>query len=308
MNLPHAAPFECRRHRLEEVLDTAPNPLLERTLKLSHVNVQTDLRAIARVPRLLRGEQSNLRVEAVSRRELLIALTALPEGTQPLRENLVVQMRCSIARLTHKRLRTRERLALGRQGKCDLVLTHLCEVVLEHLIRQQLENVLTAEVHVAAEAKLLDDKFSTAVLRHVFHTKVKVRRAAAKVKDPVGDLLPHTLRLKPVRLEGTDRIGRRLIGTVVHAEAAHHLRIVEERLWQCLPKTALEAHADVLPYALLIAHGEGQDVVEIDVAVHIVDVKAEIVRVNLDRIKPACIQRLRLRIRFDLLNIAASVL
>ena len=50
MNLPHAAPFECRRHRLEEVLDTAPNPLLERTLKLSHVNVQTDLRAIAAFP------------------------------------------------------------------------------------------------------------------------------------------------------------------------------------------------------------------------------------------------------------------
>ena len=41
---------------------------------------------------------------------------------------------------------------------------------------------------------------------------------------------------------------------------------------------------------------------------HIVDVKAEIVSIDLDRIKSARVEGLRLRIRLDLLDIAASIL
>jgi len=84
VDLAHITPLECRRHRLKEVLDTAPNAILKRTLELFHINVQTDLCAVARLPRLFRREERDLRIEAVPRRELLIARTTLPEGTQAL--------------------------------------------------------------------------------------------------------------------------------------------------------------------------------------------------------------------------------
>ena len=64
----------------------------------------------------------------------------------------------------------------------------------------------------------------------------------------------------------------------------------------------------MLTYALLIPYREGEDVVEIDVAVHIVDIETKIVGIDLNRVKPARIERLRLRIRLDLLDVAVPVL
>ena len=231
----------------------------------------------------------------------------LPEGAQTLGEDLVVEMRGRIARLAHECLRPRERLTLGRERKRDLMLAHLGQIILEHLVGKQLEDVLSAEIHIAAEAKLLDDELAPPILRHGLHAEVKVRRAAAEVKHTVGDLLTRALRLKPICLKGTDRVRSGLIGTVIHAETAHHIRIVEESLRQRLSETALKALADVLAYALLIAHGEGEDIVEIDAAMHIVDVESEIVGVYLDGVEAARVERLRLRIRLDFLNVAMAI-
>ena len=64
----------------------------------------------------------------------------------------------------------------------------------------------------------------------------------------------------------------------------------------------------MLTDALLVAHREREDVVQIDAPVHIVDVKAKIIRINLDGIKPAPIERLCLGIRLYLLDVAAPVL
>ena len=90
MHLPHLAALERCRHRLKEVLHAAADTVLERTLKFLHIDVQADLRAIACIPRFLGGEQRDLRIECIARRELLIARTALPERTQSLGEDLVV--------------------------------------------------------------------------------------------------------------------------------------------------------------------------------------------------------------------------
>ena len=83
------------------------------------------LRTVARIPGLFRGKERERRLEAVACRKLIIAGAALPERTQPLGEDLVVEMRCRVSRLAHERLRPRERLALGRQRKRNLVLSHL---------------------------------------------------------------------------------------------------------------------------------------------------------------------------------------
>ena len=216
-------------------------------------------------------------------------------------------MRCRVARLTNKRLCPGKCLTLGRQGKCDLMAAHLCEVVFEHLIGEQFENILTAEIHIAAESKLLDDEFPPPVLRHIFHAEIKVRRSAAEIEYAVGNLLAHALRLKSVCLKRADRICRRLIRPVINAETAHHLGIIEQRFRQALPKSALEALANMLANTLFISHGEGKNIVQVDTAMHIVDVKAEIVSIDLDRIKSARVEGLRLRIRLDLLDIAASI-
>ena len=97
------------------------------------------------------------------------------------------------------------------------MLAHLGQIVLEHLVGKQLEDVLSAEIHIAAEAKLLDDELAPPILRHRLHAEVKVRRAAAEVKHTVGDLLTRALRLKPICLKGTDRVRSGLICTVVWA-------------------------------------------------------------------------------------------
>ena len=308
MYLPYITPLEGRRHRLEEVIHAAPYAVLKRTLELFHVDVQANIRAVACIPRFFRGEQCHLRIERIPCCELLIARAMLPEGAQPLGEDLVVEMRRRIACLAYECLRPRKRLTLGRERERDLMLAHLGQIVLEHLVGKQLEDVLSAEIHIAAEAKLLDDELAPPILRHRLHAEVKVRRAAAEVKHTVGDLLARALRLKPIRLKGTDRVCSGLICTVVHAETTHHIRIVEESLRQRLSETALKALADVLTYALLIAHGEGKDIVEIDAAMHIVDVESEIVGIDLDGIEAARVERLRLRIRLDLLNVAVPIL
>ena len=137
------------------------------------------------------------------------------------------------------------------------MLTHLGQIVLEHLIGEQFEDILTAEIHITAKAKLLNNEFTPSVLRHRLHTKVKIRCAAAKVEYTVGDLLTHALWLEPIRLKGTDRVCSRFICPIVHAETAHHLRIVEKSLRQCLSETALKTQANVLTHTFFVPNRKG---------------------------------------------------
>ena len=92
VHLPHSAPLERRCHRLEKVFHPAPNPILKRALELAHIDVDMHLRTVARVPGLFRGKERERRLEAVACRKLIIAGAALPERTQPLGEDLVVEM------------------------------------------------------------------------------------------------------------------------------------------------------------------------------------------------------------------------
>ena len=57
----------------------------------------------------------------------------------------------------------------------------------------------------------------------------------------------------------------------------------------------------------LVIDWERQDIIQINLPVHVVDIKSEIVRVKLNRIKASRINRIRLRVRFNLLELAARV-
>ena len=53
VDLAHISPLECRCHRLKEILNAAADAVLKCALELAHVDVQADLCAIPRIPRLL---------------------------------------------------------------------------------------------------------------------------------------------------------------------------------------------------------------------------------------------------------------
>ena len=53
MHLSNVAPLKRSRHRLEEVFDAAANARLQRALELTHIDMQTKFRTVARIPRLL---------------------------------------------------------------------------------------------------------------------------------------------------------------------------------------------------------------------------------------------------------------
>ena len=212
-----------------------------------------------------------------------------------------------VSRLTYECLRPRKGFALGRQCKRDLVQAHLCEIVLKHLVGEQFQDVLTTKIHITAEAKLLYDKFSPPIFWNIFYAEVKICCTAAKVKHSIGNFITHTLRLEPICLKCTDCIRRRLVCTVVYTKATHHLCIVEQGLGECLTQPSFKAHSYMFTYTLFISNRKRKNIVEVDITVHIVDVETKIVRIDLDRVKTARIERLRLRIRFDLLNVAAAI-
>ena len=128
------------------------------------------------------------------------------------------------------------------------------------------------------------------ILLLLVHSKVKVRCTAAKVKDSIVALLV-PFRSKAIFIKCRNGVCRRLGGNLTNPKILHPHFIREQRHREGFPQPLADTISHAFPYAVLVGHGKGHDVVEKNLAApHVIDVPPQIVRIDLQRIHVIFIQ------------------
>ena len=284
MDRRRLAQVERIHHLREEILHARADRPLDAIIYQLEIDFQIDVDFIARA-RKQRGYFFRALVEV-----LLIIRVLLPNRTQPIRQLLRVYLRLlrGVAHFEHQTFRARKRFGLRRQNERDFFRPHLGNVILIQLVSHQRQNIFAAQMRIAAApAEPLDHKMLPTIFRNALESEVVIGCAAAEVEHRIRDLLFFALRLQSETLKRADRIRRRFARARVHSKIFHHALVAQQRRRQRFFQPALKTLQDFFAHLRVERDGERQNVIQTDVAVHIVDVQAKIIRVNLDRVEVA---------------------
>ena len=85
--------------------------------------------------------------------------------------------------------------------------------------------------------------------------------------------------------KGRDGVSRRFAAARLDTEMLHFLLVIQDGRRQGLPDAPLKAAPDFLPYCHAVIDREGHDVVQINPICHVIDIKPQIVGINLYGVK-----------------------